>query len=204
MTIPDHPRLERRRFLRAAGLLPIAAFPLPARAAPTPECRERDEPTPRQTEGPFYTLRSPRRTSLVEQGMRGDAFTVGGLVLDTRCRPVAGALLDFWHCDGEGNYDNLGHRFRGHQFTDGNGRFGLETLLPGLYPGRTRHIHVKVQAPGRPVLTTQIYVAGDALAGDSVLSGSSSATIRQLTMALTPTAGREQGALSGTFDLVLR
>jgi len=29
--------------------------------------------------------------------------------------------------------------------------------VPGLYPGRTRHIHVKVQAPGRPILTTQLY-----------------------------------------------
>jgi hypothetical protein len=54
------------------------------------------------------------------------------------------------------------------------------------------------------MLTTQIYIAGDALAGDSVLSGASSATVRQLTMALAPLTGREPGALGGTFDLVLR
>ena len=29
--------------------------------------------------------------------------------------------------------------------------------MPGLYPGRTRHLHVKVQAPNQPVLTTQLY-----------------------------------------------
>jgi protocatechuate 3,4-dioxygenase beta subunit len=34
--------------------------------------------------------------------------------------------------------------------------------VPAAYPGRTRHFHVKVQAPGRSVLTTQIYFPGDA------------------------------------------
>ena len=50
---------------------------------------------------------------------------------------------------------------RGHQFTDENGRYSLETVLPGLYPGRTRHIHVKVQAPGKRVLTSQLFFPGD-------------------------------------------
>jgi protocatechuate 3,4-dioxygenase beta subunit len=34
--------------------------------------------------------------------------------------------------------------------------------VPGLYPGRTRHIHVKLQAPNRPVITTQLYFRGEA------------------------------------------
>ena len=34
-------------------------------------------------------------------------------------------------------------------------------MLPGLYPGRTRHIHVKAQAPGQRVLTTQLYFPGE-------------------------------------------
>ena len=33
--------------------------------------------------------------------------------------------------------------------------------MPGLYTGRTRHIHVKVQAPDGPVLTTQLYFPGE-------------------------------------------
>jgi protocatechuate 3,4-dioxygenase beta subunit len=86
---------------------------------------------------------------------------VTGLVLSTRCKPVAGALLDFWQCDGEGEYDNRGMRLRGHQFTDAAGRYSLETVIPGLYPGRTRHIHVKVQAPKQRILTTQLYFPGE-------------------------------------------
>jgi protocatechuate 3,4-dioxygenase beta subunit len=66
-------------------------------------------------------------------------------------------LIDFWHCDDAGNYDNVGYKLRGHQFTDDQGQYTLETIRPGLYPGRTRHIHVKVQAPNQPVLTTQLY-----------------------------------------------
>ncbi len=50
---------------------------------------------------------------------------------------------------------------RGHQFTDANGNFRLETIVPGLYPGRTRHIHVKVQGPDTVLLTTQLYFSGE-------------------------------------------
>ena len=73
------------------------------------------------------------------------------------CRPVANALVDLWHADGAGDYDNRGFRCRGHQFTDAQGRYGFVTVLPARYTGRTRHFHVKVQAANGPVLTTQLY-----------------------------------------------
>ena len=82
---------------------------------------------------------------------------VTGYVLTTDCKPIAGAWLDFWQADEEGQYDNSGYNLRGHQTTDASGRYYLETVIPGLYPGRTRHIHVKVQAPNGPILTTQLY-----------------------------------------------
>jgi protocatechuate 3,4-dioxygenase beta subunit len=98
----------------------------------------------------------------MESGMPGTKLLVSGFVLTRRCQPVAQALLDFWQADNGGEYDNVGYKLRGHQFTDDNGRFQLETIVPGLYPGRTRHIHVKVQAPNRPILTTQLYFPGEA------------------------------------------
>jgi protocatechuate 3,4-dioxygenase beta subunit len=52
-----------------------------------------------------------------------------------------------WHADERGEYDNGGFRYRGHLFTDAQGRYHFRTILPALYPGRTRHYHVKVQAP---------------------------------------------------------
>lgn len=125
--------------------------------APTPACDDGDDPTPEQTEGPFFTPNSPERTSLREDGIDGTAFVLTGTVLATDCTQLAGALLDFWHADDSGEYDNEGYRLRGHQFTDANGAYRLETILPGLYTGRTRHIHVKAQREGGDVLTTQLY-----------------------------------------------
>jgi len=69
-------------------------------------------------------------------------------------------LLDFWQADGKGQYDNASYTLRGHQFTDDAGRYHLETVIPGLYPGRTEHIHVKVKADSGPVLTTQLFFPG--------------------------------------------
>ena len=112
-------------------------------------------PTERQTEGPFFKPQSPERNTLVEG--KAASLLVTGRVLGADCKPVARALLDFWHADERGHYDNQGFRYRGHQFTDADGRYRLETIVPAEYPGRARHIHVKVQRPGGRILTTQLY-----------------------------------------------
>lgn len=146
---------------------PAAAKAAPSLAAqakalpPTPACTDADDVTPSQTEGPFFTRHSPERASLLESGVTGTKLVVSGYVLTTDCKPVARALLDFWQADDKGQYDNTGFRLRGHQFTDDAGRYALETVVPGLYPGRTRHLHVKVQAANRPVLTSQLYFPGE-------------------------------------------
>jgi protocatechuate 3,4-dioxygenase beta subunit len=145
----------------AAGAddLVLAAAGAPLQA--TPRCDDGDEDaTEEQTEGPYFTPSSPRRRLIVPAGAAGTRLTLSGRVLTTSCRPVRRALVDFWQADARGAYDNRGFRFRGHQLTDARGRYSLETVVPGLYSGRTRHIHVKVQAPGQPVLTTQLYFPG--------------------------------------------
>jgi protocatechuate 3,4-dioxygenase beta subunit len=142
---------------------------------PTPACVDEDDETPAQTEGPYFTPGSPERTDLGEPGMAGTALVVIGTVLGVDCRPVERALLDFWQADDAGEYDNEGFRLRGHQFTAADGTFRLSTVMPGRYPGRTRHIHVKVQAPNGPVLTTQLYFpaeprnAADGIFNDALL-----------------------------------
>jgi protocatechuate 3,4-dioxygenase beta subunit len=127
--------------------------------APTPACGDDDDldQTLQQTEGPFFTPNSPERASLLEEGTPGTKLVVTGYVYSTDCRPVENALMEFWHTNDAGEYDNVGYNFRGHQFTDKDGRYELTTIMPGVYTGRTRHIHVKVQAPENPVLTSQLY-----------------------------------------------
>jgi protocatechuate 3,4-dioxygenase beta subunit len=136
--------MNRRRLILAAALWPGYSF-----------AQSCGKPTERQTEGPFFKPQSPERNSLVE-GKAG-ALLLSGRVLGPDCKPVAHALLDFWHADERGQYDNQGFHFRGHQFTDSDGRYRLETIIPAEYPGRARHIHVKVQRPGGRILTTQLY-----------------------------------------------
>ena len=82
-------------------------------------------------------------------------------MLTDDCKPVAKALVELWHADETGTYDNAGYRLRGHQFTDAEGRWWFDTIVPGLYPGRTRHYHVKVQRPGTDTLITQLYFPGE-------------------------------------------
>jgi protocatechuate 3,4-dioxygenase beta subunit len=109
-------------------------------------------------EGPFFTPLSPERARLIEPGMKAPRMRLTGQVVDSTCRPISGALLDFWQCDDRGQYDNQGYRLRGHQYANSKGEFMLETLVPGEYPSRTPHFHVKVQRRNGPVLTTQLYL----------------------------------------------
>jgi len=161
---------------------------------PTPSCPDAAQPTPRQTEGPYFKPDSPRRESLLEPGISGVRIVVAGVVLSTSCQPVPRALIDVWHADSNGAYDNAGYRLRGHQFTDDQGRYRLETIVPGNYVGRTRHFHVRVQAPNRPVLTTQLYFPGEAGNGRDPIFN------RDLVMRVQDAAGGKVA----TFDFVLR
>jgi protocatechuate 3,4-dioxygenase beta subunit len=116
--------------------------------------------TPSLTEGPYYKSGSPEQADLYQDGMAGTKLVITGYVYDTNCQPVANAWLDFWQADANGTYDNSGYTLRGHQYTDENGRFQLTTVVPGLYPGRTEHIHFKVQAPNGQILTSQLFFPG--------------------------------------------
>jgi protocatechuate 3,4-dioxygenase beta subunit len=158
-------RVPSRRRILAAGASGITGLLLGGEAGfaqqslvPTPACQDGDEPTLPETEGPFFKPRSPQRSDLREPGIEGRPVELSGYVLTRSCRPVPGAVVDLWHADNAGNYDNTGFRLRGHVFTNAEGRFSFRTIMPGLYPGRTRHYHVKIQAPGQAsALTTQFY-----------------------------------------------
>jgi len=124
-----------------------------------PVCSPPASLTPALTEGLYYKSGSPERAWLGD-GLPGMRLVLKGYVLDQDCQPVPATWLDFWQADSQGVYDNSGFTLRGHQFTDENGYYQLETVVPGIYPGRTEHIHFKVQAPNGPVLTSQLFFPG--------------------------------------------
>lgn len=164
----------RRSLLTAFLTLPLidaARMRAFAQAAPelslTPSCDDGDELTLEREAGPFFRPNSPLERDLYPDAPGGERITVAGFVFDNRCRPLPGSLIEIWHADENGDYDGVGFRLRGHQFVDAQGRWWFNTIVPALYPGRTRHFHFKVQRPGGRVLTTQLYFPGEARnAGD--------------------------------------
>ena len=133
---------------------------------PAPVCSALTEP---QTEGPYYTPDTPEKHSLLEEGMAGTRLILVGYVLDQNCQPLPNTWLDFWQADANGEYDNVGYRLRGHQFTDAQGRYYLETVLPGLYSSRPiEHIHVKVRPEGGAEITSQLYFPDQPIEGLTV------------------------------------
>jgi protocatechuate 3,4-dioxygenase beta subunit len=106
-------------------------------------------PTPPDAEGPFFKPDAPERSSI------GRGLLVAGTVRTAgSCAPIPGARIEWWQANARGQYDDL---HRASQMADVGGRYRFETSVPGVYPGRPRHLHVKVSAPGHRTLTTQLY-----------------------------------------------
>ncbi len=149
--------------------------PVATPATPTPvpvTCQPSLVPTIAQTEGPMYLANPPQRANFREDARNagGEPVTLAGRVMGTDCRPIANARVDVWHTDARGAYDMTPtYTSRGYVLTDSEGRYQFETIVPGIYTGRTAHIHVKVTPPGGRTLTTQLYFPNEATnAGDAI------------------------------------
>ncbi len=161
---------SRRSLLRALALLPVgvAAPAWAARAAAGAGLVAANVclVSPETTEGPFYVdPRLVRRD--IREGRPGVPLALTLQVVDTDCRPVAGARVDVWHCDAAGSYsgvrqpggvDTVGETFlRGTQATDAEGVARFATIWPGWYRGRTPHVHLKVFLDAETALTSQLF-----------------------------------------------
>ena len=167
--MPTSHSLQRRTL--TAALIMAPAMWLGARAQQAPTLR-----APSQTEGPFYPVVIPKDSDfdLLRNGNqsypKGQSAWVEGNISDLSGKPVASAQVEIWQCDQDGHYHHPGDggkadpRFQGFgRVTVGeDGSYRFRTLRPVAYGGRTPHIHVKVKLGQRELLTTQLYVAGDA------------------------------------------
>jgi protocatechuate 3,4-dioxygenase beta subunit len=117
---------------------------------------------PEQTEGPYFLDGMLNRSDVRSDPSDGTISDGIPLSLTFRvsrfgsqdCSPLAGAVVDLWHCDSRGYYSGVqdrsfnttGKRFlRGYQVTDNAGMAKFLTIYPGWYPGRTVHIHFKIR-----------------------------------------------------------
>src|SRR5438270_1283446 len=214
------PLFPRRRVL-AAGVAGVATLSLPA--ALRALAADALAPTPAQTEGPFYPLTYPADADndLVHvtghaEPAKGTVTRVAGRVLDRTGRPMAGARVEIWQCDGNGRYHNVrdggGERPRDDDFqgfgrtvTDEGGGYRFVTIRPAPYPGRTPHIHFAVIMPGQRRFVTQMYVGGEpGNERDAVLQGVRDPAARaRLIVPLRPAPEVGREALAGEFDIVL-
>ena len=170
-TIRQMPR--RRSLLLAAGASFIAMPALHLRAWAQGTTRRL---TPPQSEGPFYPVSLPadNDADLLANGAlryaQGQPAWVEGVVTDVDGRPVRGAAVEIWQCDHQGRYHHPGDGDRadrafqgfGRVAVDAEGRYRFRTIRPVAYGGRAPHIHVKVKLGVHELLTTQLYVQGDA------------------------------------------
>ena len=173
--------ISRRTFLnRNAALIGGAFVAGPAIAAES-ACRLTDA----EVMGPFYRFGAPFRAQLAGPEEPGQRIILSGTVYGPDCKtPLPDTLLDIWQANAEGIYDTgtpgnyteeVEFHLRGMLYTDENGRYEIDTVMPGRYavppglPGlekyaghiRPAHIHVKAMHGLHVPVTTQLYFAGD-------------------------------------------
>ncbi len=205
---------NRRSFLKNTSLAALGAAVLP-HVSPAQTKNEKGIigciATTRDLygEGPFYTENPPELIDgvLTESSEEGVKLIISGRVMMLDCSEfIEGAVVDIWHADDNGDYDNQGYNLRGKVTTNSEGFYLFETIKPGKYLNggqyRPSHIHFKITPPNSPTLTTQLYFAGDEdIPGDaaaSVNSGVYNATERIITLFDDGNEG-----LEGVWDIVL-
>lgn len=202
---PIRPALPRRVLLAAPALLTLPAL------AQVPR-------TPAQMEGPYYPRAIPAdadadllQVAGQPRPARGQPLLLEGLVRGPDGSALPGARIEIWQADHAGIYlhpgdSRLAERDPGFQgfgrtVADGAGRYAFRTIRPGLYTGRTRHIHLRAaSANGRLSLTSQIYFPNEpGNESDGLFRRMNAEARALLTMRITPWDGGERAS----FDIFL-
>lgn len=192
---------------------------------------------PAQTEGPYFVDEKLNRTDIRSDPSDGSVkpgtplrlvFRVSR-VSNNACAPLAGVVVDVWHCDAAGIYSDVrdpgfntaGKKFlRGYQQTDASGAAQFTTIFPGWYQGRTVHIHFKIRnnpaTPGAGFdFTSQLYF-DDALVdqvlaqppysgkGPRTMKNSGDSIFRSGGAQLIPAVVKEGPGYAATFDIGLQ
>ncbi len=204
---------NRRQFLKNTSLAALSLGVLPNTTntqTPTENTVECDKTTlDYYGQGPFYTENPPAlvENQLATADEAGTRLIISGRVFNLDCgQYIPNAVVDIWHANDAGQYDNQGFNLRGKTLSNEQGFYLFETIKPGKYLNgsqyRPAHIHFKITPPDANTLTTQLYFEGDtdipADAAASISSGEFDATHR-----IIPLTENSDGKLEGTWDIVI-
>lgn len=206
---------KRRAFLINTALGSIGASLLSSTSKSSSESSQSEIVTCERTTkdyfgtGPFYTDHPPliKDHLLASTTEPGQRLIISGRILNLDCGAfIPDTIIDIWHANDKGRYDNEHYNLRGYTKSNAQGFYLYETIKPGKYPNasgfRPSHIHLKITSPGFPVLTTQLYFEGDtSISTDrsaSIDTGEYNATNRIIPLAL-----NSQNKLEGQFDIII-
>jgi protocatechuate 3,4-dioxygenase beta subunit len=206
--------VRRRRFLKALGLGGGVLFTRPGLFAQTLV------QTPAQTIGPYYPDRMPLDQDndllVINDAITpavGEVTWLSGRILGRNGQPLRNALIEIWQADVNGAYihtqsprTNRDANFQGYGkfLTGSTGQYLFRTVKPGLYPGRTRHVHAQITSATGEKLVSQLYVQGDPLnANDGVLNGiRDQAQRNSVIVPWAPIPDSLSGELAANWDIV--
>jgi protocatechuate 3,4-dioxygenase beta subunit len=194
-------------------------------AVPGAAAAESLGPTPQETLGPYFPIRTPaeRNYDLTRLPGRtgqaaGQIIELTGRVLRVDGSPIPKAKIEIWQANAAGRYTNpidrnpapLDPNFKGvavlHSAADGTYR--IRTVKPGPYPDpaggmRAPHIHFEVGA-GDYLLATQMYFPGEELNEKDILISTMAGRHRDPKRVICrQVAAPEPGASHFEWDIVL-
>jgi catechol 1,2-dioxygenase len=200
-----HKGLDRRQFLRASSFLGMGSLFIPRDLfALAPVAGGGCAATTDDIQGPFYLPGSPNTAQVAQPGEPGTRLFISGTTLANDCEtPIPGVKVEVWQANAAAVYDtSQNFLLRGTVFSDENGLYAFETILPGPYLNgnqyRPKHIHFKVTKPGFPDLITQLYFEGDPYIANDPWASQPDAAQRIIPL---NSIGEDQ--LDGQFDIVL-
>jgi len=166
-----------------------------------------EDPTTTDILGPFYRPGAPFRTDLVQPGAKGEILHFSGTIFAKDGKtPLKSALLEIWHCNESGVYDNISddYVYRSSWRTGEDGKYHFRTILPVPYKAgatltRPAHIHMRISETKMQDLVTQVYFKGDQHIAEDMSSSDPRSLHRILDISI-----NDQKEKVVKFDVVLK
>lgn len=160
--------MKRRKFIQNSSLLALSVGVF-GKIKWDGEKYVGTDPTTTDILGPFYRPGAPFKTDLVQAGTKGEIMHFSGTVFGKDGKALKGALVEIWHCNENGEYDNTSddYVYRASFKTAADGNYHFKSIYPVPYAvsatlTRPAHIHMRISGDAQTQdLVTQVYFKGD-------------------------------------------